>query len=85
MNQSVIPGDRAASGSAAAGHAHAHSRTRTAVLDGAGLRSAIASSFVKLAPRHAFANPVMAVVWLGTVLAAVATLAGTTSRALAGP
>ena len=84
MNQSVIPGDRAASGSAASGHAHAHSRTRTAVLDGSGLRSAIASSFVKLAPRHAFANPVMAVVWLGTLLTAGLTLAGKTSSPALG-
>lgn len=40
------------------------------------MKSAILDSFVKLAPRHAVKNPVMAVVWVGTVLAAIATLAG---------
>ncbi len=45
------------------------------------LSSAWADAFAKLSPRHAFQNPVMAVVWLGTLLTAVATLAG---RASAG-
>ena len=40
---------------------------------------ALADAFRKLAPQHIIRNPVMAVVWLGTVLAAVATLAGATS------
>jgi K+-transporting ATPase ATPase B chain len=42
------------------------------------LKPAVIDSFVKLAPQHAVKNPVMAVVWLGTVLTAVATLAGWT-------
>ena len=45
----------------------------------ASLWPALADAFRKLAPQHIIRNPVMAVVWLGTVLAAVATLAGTTS------
>ncbi|RCW65781.1 potassium-transporting ATPase subunit KdpB [Pseudorhodoferax soli] len=45
---------------------------------GMSLKPAIVDSFVKLAPQHAVRNPVMAVVWLGTVLTAVATLAGWT-------
>jgi K+-transporting ATPase ATPase B chain len=38
--------------------------------------AALADAFVKLSPRHAFRNPVMAVVWLGTVLTAVITATG---------
>ncbi|KRG71994.1 potassium-transporting ATPase subunit KdpB [Pseudoxanthomonas dokdonensis] len=53
-----------------------------ALLDASGLRSAIVSSFVKLSPRQALANPVMAVVWLGTWLTAVLTVTGKTSPAL---
>ena len=49
------------------------------LLDSAGFRAAVISSFAKLAPQHAFKNPVMAVVWLGTVLTAGLTLAGTTA------
>lgn len=45
----------------------------------ASLWPALADTFRKLAPQHIVHNPVMAVVWLGTVLAAVATLAGATS------
>ena len=45
----------------------------------ASLWPALADAFRKLAPQHIVRNPVMAVVWLGTVLAAVATLAGATS------
>ena len=45
----------------------------------ASLWPALADAFRKLAPQHIVHNPVMAVVWLGTVLAAVATLAGATS------
>ncbi len=40
------------------------------------LKSAIIDSFVKLAPRHAIGNPVMATVWAGTLLTAIATSAG---------
>ncbi|RKJ96975.1 potassium-transporting ATPase subunit KdpB [Alicycliphilus denitrificans] len=46
---------------------------------GSTLKPALIDSFAKLAPRHAIRNPVMAVVWLGTVLTAAATIAGWTS------
>ena len=49
------------------------------LLDSAGFRAAVIGSFTKLAPQHAFQNPVMAVVWLGTLLTAGLTLAGTTT------
>lgn len=39
----------------------------------------IQQTFHKLLPQHAFKNPVMACVWVGTVLALVATLMGNTS------
>ncbi|WAC62947.1 potassium-transporting ATPase subunit KdpB [Pseudoxanthomonas sp. SL93] len=55
-----------------------HARA-TALLDRAGLRAAVFGAFTKLAPQHAFKNPVMAVVWLGTLLTAGLTLAGTTT------
>ncbi|MGG4605383.1 potassium-transporting ATPase subunit KdpB [Paenalcaligenes sp. Me131] len=38
--------------------------------------STLGAAFIKLAPHHIIQNPVMAVVWLGTVLTAVATMAG---------
>ena len=41
-----------------------------------GMKSALIESFIKLAPKHIIKNPVMAVVWAGTVLTAAATLAG---------
>ncbi|MFT3805187.1 MAG: potassium-transporting ATPase subunit KdpB [Burkholderiaceae bacterium] len=62
----------AVSASPATGH------RRPALLDRAGLRAALLGAFVKLAPRHAFKNPVMAVVWLGTLLCAGLTLSGDT-------
>lgn len=37
---------------------------------------ALLSALIKLAPQHAIRNPVMAVVWLGTLVTAVATLGG---------
>ncbi|WP_315123410.1 potassium-transporting ATPase subunit KdpB [Comamonas antarctica] len=40
------------------------------------LRPALIAAFTKLAPQHMLRNPVMAVVWAGTLLAAAATLAG---------
>lgn len=40
------------------------------------LKPAVIDSFVKLAPRHAIRNPIIAVVWAGTVVTAVATLSG---------
>ncbi|WP_151796467.1 potassium-transporting ATPase subunit KdpB [Acinetobacter soli] len=39
----------------------------------------IQQTFYKLLPQHAFRNPVMACVWIGTVLTVVATLMGSTS------
>lgn len=41
-----------------------------------GLQTALIDSMRKLAPQHIVKNPVMAVVWLGTLVTAVATLAG---------
>ncbi|MCD0503143.1 potassium-transporting ATPase subunit KdpB [Bordetella petrii] len=41
-----------------------------------GFASALADAFIKLAPWHMIKNPVMAVVWLGTLVAAAATAAG---------
>lgn len=62
---------------------HAAARNhRPALLDAAGFRSAVVASFSKLSPQHAFRNPVMAVVWLGTVLCAGLTLAGKAAPAL---
>ncbi|HEU6453945.1 MAG TPA: potassium-transporting ATPase subunit B, partial [Roseateles sp.] len=55
---------------------------RPALLDAAGFRSAVVASFAKLAPQHAFRNPVMAVVWLGTVLCAGLTVTGKAPPAL---
>lgn len=40
------------------------------------VKAALFSAFVKLAPQHVIKNPVMAVVWVGTVLTALLTLAG---------
>ena len=54
-------------------------RRPAALLDRAGFRAAVLASFTKLAPQHACRNPVMAVVWLGTLLTAGLTLAGTTA------
>lgn len=41
-----------------------------------GLRTALIDSVRKLAPQHIIKNPVMAVVWLGTLVTGMATLAG---------
>lgn len=51
----------------------------TAVAQGHGFKPALIDAFKKLAPQHAIKNPVMAVVWLGTLVTAVATLAGWTA------
>ncbi|MBW7900656.1 MAG: potassium-transporting ATPase subunit KdpB [Rhodocyclaceae bacterium] len=45
-------------------------------LEAHGLRTALIDAVLKLAPRHIIKNPVMVVVWIGTVITAVATLAG---------
>lgn len=52
---------------------------RQPLLDAASLRAALKGAFVKLAPQSAFRNPVMAVVWLGTLVTAGFTLAGRTA------
>ena len=52
---------------------HAGRRSR---LDERGFAPALVNSFIKLAPQHIIKNPVMAVVWLGTLVTAAATLAG---------
>ncbi|NYT54817.1 potassium-transporting ATPase subunit KdpB [Eoetvoesia caeni] len=41
-----------------------------------GFVPALINAFIKLAPQHIIKNPVMAVVWLGTLVTAAATLAG---------
>ena len=43
---------------------------------GQGLGPALQAAFVKLAPQHIIKNPVMAVVWAGTLATGAATLAG---------
>ncbi|RZF52133.1 K(+)-transporting ATPase subunit B [Acinetobacter halotolerans] len=42
-------------------------------------KAIIQQTFYKLLPQHAFKNPVMACVWVGTVLTVIATLMGSTS------
>ena len=49
---------------------------RRSRLDERGIAPALVNSFIKLAPQHIIKNPVMAVVWLGTLVTAAATLAG---------
>ncbi len=41
-----------------------------------GMQTALVNAFVKLAPQHIVRNPVMAVVWAGTLLTAAMTAAG---------
>lgn len=43
------------------------------------LKAALIDSFIKLAPHHVLKNPVMAVVWAGTLLTAIAALSGWTA------
>ena len=61
---------------------HCAAAKRPALLDSAGVKSATLAAFAKLAPNHAFGNPVMAVVWLGTLLCAVLTLMGKSTPAI---
>ena len=49
---------------------------RTPRLEERGFVPALINAFIKLAPQHIIKNPVMAVVWLGTLVTAAATLAG---------
>lgn len=56
--------------------------SRPALLDRAGFKAAMLASFAKLSPQHAFRNPVMAVVWLGTLLCAALTVLGKAAPAL---
>lgn len=51
-------------------------RTTTPMDVDPGWKPALIDSFKKLAPQHAIKNPVMAVVWLGTLVTAGATIAG---------
>jgi len=51
-------------------------RDHPALLDAAAFRASIRDAFIKLAPRHIVKSPVMAIVLLGTILAALITLAG---------
>lgn len=55
---------------------------RNVLLDSEGLRAALIGSLTKLSPLHAFKNPVMAVVWLGTLVSAGFTLLGKTTPGL---
>ncbi|MCC7489642.1 MAG: potassium-transporting ATPase subunit KdpB [Gammaproteobacteria bacterium] len=57
---------------------HARLAADVSLDSGHDLRSAIIHSFGKLAPWHVLRNPVMAVVWAGTIVTALATLAGRT-------
>ncbi|MDD1509815.1 potassium-transporting ATPase subunit KdpB [Pseudomonas sp. CNPSo 3701] len=61
---------------------HSAAAKRPALLDSAGVKSAVLAAFAKLAPNNAFRNPVMAVVWLGTLLCAVLTLLGKSTPAI---
>ena len=51
-------------------------KPRQALLDGTALRAASLDAFVKLSPMHLAKSPVMAIVMLGTLLAALLTFAG---------
>ncbi|PNS08100.1 potassium-transporting ATPase subunit KdpB [Solilutibacter silvestris] len=51
-------------------------RDHPALLDAAALRTSIRDAFLKLAPQHIIKSPVMAIVLLGTLLAALITAAG---------
>jgi len=61
---------------------HSAAARRPALLDSAGMKSAALAAFSKLAPNNAFRNPVMAVVWAGTLLCAVLTLLGKSTPAI---
>ena len=56
-------------------HLGAGRRQSAAMLDSAGLRSALVASVRKLSPRQAIRNPVIAIVLLGTLLSAVISVA----------
>ncbi len=58
--------------------------TNPRLFDAAILRSASVDACRKLSPRHALRNPVMAVVWLGTVLTGALTLFGYAAPAMGG-
>ena len=58
--------------------------TTPRLFDAAILRSASVDACRKLSPRHALRNPVMAVVWLGTVLTGALTLFGYAAPAMGG-
>ncbi len=54
---------------------------RSSALDERGFTPALINSFIKLAPQHIIKNPVMAVVWIGTLLTAALTALGTAEPA----
>ncbi|CBL47186.1 Potassium-transporting ATPase B chain [gamma proteobacterium HdN1] len=49
------------------------------IRSGHDVKAALVDSFVKLAPQHAIKNPVMALVWAGTLVTALASLLGWSS------
>ncbi|MBB3342260.1 potassium-transporting ATPase subunit KdpB [Luteimonas sp. RC10] len=53
--------------------------TNPGLFDAGILRAAVRAAFVKLSPQHALRNPVMAVVWLATLLTAALTVTGRVS------
>ncbi|VFR23209.1 Potassium-transporting ATPase B chain (TC 3.A.3.7.1) [plant metagenome] len=71
--QSNLPDLPAADVGSAAAPVRAH---RAAGLDAAGLRAALWASFAKLSIVHVIRQPVIAVVWSGTIVTALLTLAG---------
>ncbi|ASR43356.1 potassium-transporting ATPase subunit B [Xanthomonas citri pv. mangiferaeindicae] len=58
--------------------------TNPTLFDAGILRAAVRDAFVKLAPQHALRNPVMAVVWLATLLTAALTVTGRASSPVLG-
>ena len=54
------------------------SAVRDQSLDGQSMMNTLTSALIKLSPQHMIKNPVMALVWLGTVFTLIATLAGWT-------
>jgi len=56
--------------------------TRSASQGRSYISAALIEAFIKLAPQHALKSPVMALVWIGTLVTAVATLAGWTTAGL---
>lgn len=53
--------------------------SNSATTENNSFKPACIDAFKKLAPQHAFTNPFMALVWVSTILTAVATIAGWTT------